>query len=549
MSAPSVIATPPLAAVAPTVRPGCGYERRTPEDSALHRAVRQGWPEVQAAIREQTGGKLPEYLHKAVKAYLACGQMAAGFSRWQCRSCHKDLLVAFSCKVRGLCNSCDGKRMLEEAEHLCNSVLPHVPYRQWVLSLPYDLRYLAAWNVTLRNAILTAAMNAIHRQYRDQAKAQGIAGKVQSGAVVVTQRVSSDLRLNLHFHILVADGVWTEQGGQVEFRPAPPLGELTVQEVLHDITLRVDQQLIRLGFKEAEGEKFDGDDPALAGLLKAALLGKPLDPEGLRSERDKRTALRLVPRPNGRNCAQFSGYSLHANTRVGEAARDELYRLVKYLARPTIAGRRVTECEDGRFRVELKTPWKDGTQAVKLTAAELTGRLLAATPKPGRPFLRYFWAFGPAAQLRPKVVLAGDRAPGRRKRVSDEVARDDDAPPLGEAEELARVLAAEQERSRKLTWSDALRVSFGVDALTCECGGKRRLIAVITQAKVIKKILAHLGLPTEIVLRETQAVWRVRGPPSELFPEDVDETGQDLAVDEDFGVDFVDELPADDVAA
>ena len=549
MGALSAIATPAFAAVAQTVRSSCAYERRSPEDSALHRAVRQGWPEVQAAIREQTGGKLPDYLHKAVKAYLACGQLANGFSRWQCPSCHKDMLVAFSCKVRGLCNSCDGKRMIEEAEHLCNSVLPKVPYRQWVLTLPYDLRYLAAWNVKLRTAILTAAMRAIDRHYREQARAQRIEGKVQSGAVVVTQRFSSDLRLNLHWHILAADGVWNERDGHVEFRPAPPLGDLAVQEVLHDITLRVDKQLIRHGFKELEGEELDGDDPALAGLLKAALLGRPLDPEGLRSERDKRKALRLVPRPNGRNCTQFHGYSLHANTRVGEAAREDLYRLVKYLARPTIAGRRVTDCYDGRFRVELKTPWQDGTKAVLLTAAELTGRLLAATPKPGRPFLKYFWAFGPSAKWRSKVVLAGDRAPGRRKRVSAEVADDAEAPPLTEAEELARVLAAEAEKSQKLTWAEALKLSWGVDVLTCECGGKRRLIAVITQAKVIKKILKHLGLPAEVVLKETQPVWRVRGPPGELFPDDVGETGQDLAVDEDFGMEIADELPVDDWAA
>ena len=70
------------------------------------------------------------------------------------------------------------------------------------------------------------------------------------------------------------------------------------------------------------------------------------------------------------------------------------------------------------------------------------------------------------------------------------------------------VLAAEAEKSRKLTWSDALRLSFGVDVLTCPCGGKRRLIAVITQAKMIKKILRHLGLPTDVVLKETQPVWR-----------------------------------------
>ncbi len=163
--------------------------------------------------------------------------------------------------------------------------------------------------------------------------------------------------------------------------------------------------------------------------------------------------------------------------------------------------------------------------------------------------LLLLWAFGPSAKWRSKVVLAGDRAPGRRKRVSTELARDENAPPLSEAEELARVVSAEHERSRKLTWSEALRVSFGLDSLTCPCGGKRRLIAVITPAKVVKKILRHLGLPADVVLKETQPVWRVRGPPGQVFPEDVAETGQDLAVDEDFGIDFVDELPLDDVAA
>ncbi|MBI5609768.1 MAG: hypothetical protein HY902_12920 [Deltaproteobacteria bacterium] len=120
---------------------------------------------------------------------------------------------------------------------------------------------------------------------------------------------------------------------------------------------------------------------------------------------------------------------------------------------------------------------------------------------------------------------------------------------MTEAEEVTRVLEGDAEKSQKLTRSQSLRLSFGVGVLTCECGGKRRLIAVITQAKVIKKILKHLGLPSEVVLKEAQPVWRLRGPPGELFPEDVDETGHDLAVDDDFGVDFPDELPVNDVAA
>jgi len=42
------------------------------------------------------------------------------------------------------------------------------------------------------------------------------------------------------------------------------------------------------------------------------------------------------------------------------------------------------------------------------------------------------------------------------------------------------------------------RRSFAIDVLTCpRCAGKRKLIALITERSVVRKILAHLGLPTE----------------------------------------------------
>ncbi|MBI5608479.1 MAG: hypothetical protein HY902_06320 [Deltaproteobacteria bacterium] len=145
------------------------------------------------------------------------------------------------------------------------------------------------------------------------------------------------------------------------------------------------------------------------------------------------------------------------------------------------------------------------------------------------------------------MVLAAYRAPGRRKCLTANVADDAEAPPLSEAEDLVRVLVEDAEKSRKLARADALKVS--VDVATCECGGKRRRIVVIAQAQVIPEIMAHLGLPTEVVFKETQPVWRARGPSGELFPDDVGETGQDLAVDDDFGMEFVDQLRVDEAAA
>jgi hypothetical protein len=40
--------------------------------------------------------------------------------------------------------------------------------------------------------------------------------------------------------------------------------------------------------------------------------------------------------------------------------------------------------------------------------------------------------------------------------------------------------------------------TFGVDVLACpRCGGRLRLLALITHRAVAERILRHLGLPTE----------------------------------------------------
>ncbi|ARX22851.1 hypothetical protein AM393_28980 (plasmid) [Klebsiella pneumoniae] len=65
-----------------------------------------------------------------------------GFLRVRCESCHAEHLVAFSCKRRGFCPSCGARRMAESAALLVDEVLPEQPMRQWVLSFPFQLRFL-----------------------------------------------------------------------------------------------------------------------------------------------------------------------------------------------------------------------------------------------------------------------------------------------------------------------------------------------------------------------------------------------------------------------
>ncbi|NIV49573.1 MAG: hypothetical protein GWN46_23635, partial [Gammaproteobacteria bacterium] len=76
------------------------------------------------------------------RRYLECGILAHGFARARCSTCRQDFLVAFSCKGRGICPSCNARRMAETAAHLVDHVFPQVAVRQWVLSFPKRLRYL-----------------------------------------------------------------------------------------------------------------------------------------------------------------------------------------------------------------------------------------------------------------------------------------------------------------------------------------------------------------------------------------------------------------------
>jgi hypothetical protein len=57
-------------------------------------------------------------------------------------------LTDLSCKSRGICASCNTRRMVETAAHLVDEVFPQVPVRQWVLSFPKRLRYFLGRDAT-----------------------------------------------------------------------------------------------------------------------------------------------------------------------------------------------------------------------------------------------------------------------------------------------------------------------------------------------------------------------------------------------------------------
>jgi len=124
---------------------------------------------------------------------LQCGILAHGFLRLGCDTCHKELLLAFSCKRRGFGPSCAGRRMAQTVAHLVEQVIPWGPTRPWVVSVPIPLRYWMAASQELTVQVHTIMRTTIGQYYVNQAVARGVPrAQVQPGSV--TLAVGTSLR-------------------------------------------------------------------------------------------------------------------------------------------------------------------------------------------------------------------------------------------------------------------------------------------------------------------------------------------------------------------
>ena len=197
--------------------------------------------------RHPDGAGVPWFVEKELRAFLRCGLLAHGFARFRCVGCGAERLVAFSCKARGVCPSCAGRRMTARAADLVDRVLPNVRHRQWVLSLPFWLRWRCAWDHELTRAVLAVFLRAVFGFQQRRAALRGVLGG-RTGSVTVVQRFGGALNLNVHFHSLVPDGVFAEDAdGALRFHglPAPSADEL--EELCELIQHRVERLLVRRG--------------------------------------------------------------------------------------------------------------------------------------------------------------------------------------------------------------------------------------------------------------------------------------------------------------
>jgi hypothetical protein len=186
------------------------------------------------------------------------------------------------------------------------------------------------------------AQSAVASFYKRRARDQGIADP-RVGCVAFTQRFDSALRLNVHFHTLWPDGVFTCSSGdgfRASFHPAPQNTDEDIDKLARAIRQRV------LRFLRKHGKLPEDDAPAddpttlepsvLQFLGAAAVQGRiALGPN----------AGAYVPRlgrgsldgggefRRGKLCADAEGFSLHAGVCIPGYAREKLEKLCRYAAR------------------------------------------------------------------------------------------------------------------------------------------------------------------------------------------------------------------------
>lgn len=235
----------PMAPASPALLPAFAYERqpgaasrplprawrrRQPEQTALYAVVQEHHETFlqQARDADPAGSGLPRFIEGELRRYLDCGLLSRGFARLRCASCGDERLVALSCKGR-MCPSCWARRAADTASDLPNRMgrlLPYVPYRQWVLTFPWALRFRLACDRALLSRMLQVFLRTLFAWQRRRGRALGFAGttRAQTGSVTFVQRLTQDLRLFPHFHVVVPDGLFTlpDGGAELRFHALPP---------------------------------------------------------------------------------------------------------------------------------------------------------------------------------------------------------------------------------------------------------------------------------------------------------------------------------------
>ncbi len=209
------------------------------------------------------------------------------------------------------------------------------------------------------------------------------------------------------------------------------------------------------------------------------------------------------------------GFNLEASVRID--ADDDFGRehLLRYCARPPLSLARLTELPGGKVAYRIKKLRNRGSKVRIMTPLDLLARLAALIPPPRHPLVRFHGAFAPRSSWRRNVVPQPRNptakpshehiaSPPKRSKTKSSCAP---AALVPQTQQLTpNVLSIRHwERlksgalvatSSRVDWPTLMRRTFDTDVLECpNCDGRLRVIAVIDDVTIARRLLAELRLP------------------------------------------------------
>jgi len=334
------------------------HKPRKPEKTVLHEAIRGNFNKwCHLKEKEDT---YPYYSQKVFGSYLKCGIPAHGFARAHCNGCHKDLIIPFSCRKRGVCPSCAQKRMVECAAHITDNLLPLVPIRQWVISFPKRIRPFFKTQ-KIKAYVLKIVVEEIEKRII-QCSPDSI--NARTGGVSFFQCFGAKLNYHPHFHLCYVDRVF-----------------------LHDLdTLKFSQRFI------TPDDIQDTEDQIRKRVLKLFDRKKWIN---------KTETEEMLKWDN-------SGFSLNASVRVEAWDSAGRERLLRYCSRPSFASENL-KWNHNILVYRLPKVYPDGLSSIQLTPIELLDRISIIMPPPKCHLHHYHGVFAPNAPLRKQITAHANK--------------------------------------------------------------------------------------------------------------------------------------------
>ena len=174
---------------------------------------------------------------------------------------------------------------------------------------------------------------------------------------------------------------------------------------------------------------------------------------------------------------KHSGFSVHVGAPLEASEPKSVERVGRYLVRAPVALGKVHPQEDGRVKLLTPPDPKTGARSRLFDPLDWVHLVTTQIPDPRQHMVRYYGAY--ANRARRLYRPGSEDASTRAGPASCEPGPDED-------EQEAWI------RQRRRSWARLIARIYEVDPLTCpRCGHELRVVAAITDPRVIDRILEH----------------------------------------------------------